>query len=69
MTVNRADWRKSSRSGAGNNNCVEVAAGGDSVLVRDSQDRAGPVLAIGRDSWESLMRGLKSGCTWRGDAG
>jgi hypothetical protein len=55
--VTSADWRKSSRSG------------GDRVLVRDSLDRSGPVLAFGRDSWKSLMRGLKSGCAWRGGAG
>ena len=36
-------WRKSSYSGNGGGNCVEVAAGGR-VLVRDSQDHAGTVL-------------------------
>ena len=36
-------WRKSSYSGNGGGNCVEVAAG-RRVRVRDSQDRAGTVL-------------------------
>ena len=36
-------WRKSSYSGNGGGNCVELAAGGR-VLVRDSQDRSGPAL-------------------------
>ena len=36
-------WRKSSYSGNGGGNCVEVAAGGR-VLVRDSQDRVGTVV-------------------------
>ncbi|WP_323373599.1 DUF397 domain-containing protein [Plantactinospora alkalitolerans] len=54
-------WRKSTRSAAGDNNCVEVACAGDGVHVRDSKDRSGPVLAIGRESWMSMVRGLKSG--------
>ena len=36
-------WRKSSYSGNGGGNCVEVAAGGR-VLVRDSRDRVGTVV-------------------------
>ncbi|MDG4795111.1 DUF397 domain-containing protein [Micromonospora sp. WMMD1082] len=63
------DWRKSSRSGAGDNNCVEVACHDDAVFVRDSQDRSGPVLAFGRDSWASLTRGLRSGPMVAADAG
>ncbi len=38
------NWRKSRRSGGGDN-CVEVAFASDgSVGVRDSKDRTGPVL-------------------------
>jgi len=38
-------WRKSSYSGNGGGNCVEVAGRGSRVLVRDTrQDGAGPVL-------------------------
>ncbi|MFJ6199098.1 DUF397 domain-containing protein [Micromonospora sp. NPDC092111] len=61
LNVATSDWRKSTRSGAGDNNCVEVACGDDGILVRDSKDRSGPVLAVGRESWESLVCGLKSG--------
>ena len=45
-------WRKSSYSGNGGGNCVEVAARGSSVLVRDTrQDGAGPVLRFSPAAW------------------
>lgn len=47
-------WRKSSYSGNGGSNCVEVAAGGR-VLVRDSQDRAGTVLRFPRPHGASSL--------------
>ena len=45
-------WRKSSYSGNGGGNCVEVATG-ERVLVRDSQDRAGTVLRFPPAAWAS----------------
>jgi hypothetical protein len=56
--LDRARWRKSSYSGSGGGNCVEVAAG-DLVLVRDTQDRRGPVLAFGRQAWEAFAAKAK----------
>jgi hypothetical protein len=44
-------WRKSSYSGSNNGNCVEVGEGGPVVVVRDTKDRAGAVLAFGADAW------------------
>jgi Domain of unknown function (DUF397) len=32
-------------------NCVEVGRGGRVVVVRDTKDRAGAVLAFGADAW------------------
>jgi hypothetical protein len=54
-------WRKSRASG-GNGNCVEIAKSGSSVLVRDSADRPGPVLALTRAQWGGLLRRIRSGC-------
>jgi hypothetical protein len=46
-------WRKSSHSGGGN--CAEVGQAREDelavVLVRDTLDRGGPVLAFGAGAW------------------
>ena len=52
-------WRKSSRSGT--SNCVEVALCGSSVLVRDSKDPSGPVLAFSSEEWEAFLAGARRG--------
>ena len=44
-------FRKSRRS-MGNGNCVETGNGPASVLVRDTADRSGPVLAFGPGAWK-----------------
>ncbi|MFI7697755.1 DUF397 domain-containing protein [Nonomuraea sp. NPDC049480] len=50
-------WRKSSKSA--DVNCVEVSATADHVLVRNSRDRNGPVLAFTRAEWSDLLRQIK----------
>lgn len=57
--LDRARWRKSSYSGSDGGNCVEVAAA-DHVLVRDTLDRQGPVLAFGRRAWEAFAAKVKA---------
>lgn len=44
-------WRKSTYSGGNGGNCVEVGQAAGRVLVRDTRDRAGAVLAVGADAW------------------
>jgi hypothetical protein len=51
-------WRKSSHSGNGGGNCVEVAARGR-VLVRDTQDRAGAVLRFSPGAWRRFADRVK----------
>ncbi|MEU6390441.1 DUF397 domain-containing protein [Streptomyces sp. NPDC046939] len=54
--VHPLHWYKSSYSGSGGGDCVEVAAGPDAVYVRDSKATGnGPVLRVGRDQWEAFM--------------
>jgi hypothetical protein len=49
-------WFKSSYSGSGGGDCVEVAAGPDAVFVRDSKVAGGgPVLRITRDGWAAFV--------------
>ncbi|WP_405145197.1 DUF397 domain-containing protein [Sphaerisporangium sp. NBC_01403] len=58
-----AAWRKSSRSGNGQD-CVEVAAPDrmDGVrAVRDSKRPDGPVLKFPRGEWEAFIAGVKDG--------
>ena len=49
-------WRTSSYTG-GSGNCVEVApaSAGGSVLVRDTKDREGPVLAVPATAWRAFL--------------
>jgi predicted secreted Zn-dependent protease len=53
-------WRKSTRSGAAGH-CVEVADAPASVLVRDSKDATGPVLAFERSNWTGFIAGVRAG--------
>jgi len=55
-SVNGLHWFKSSYSGSGGGNCVEVAAGLDAVYVRDSKVAGGgPVLRVGRGEWAAFV--------------
>ncbi|WBB60037.1 DUF397 domain-containing protein [Streptomyces sp. WMMC500] len=48
-------WVKSSYSGSGGGNCVEVAAAAEGVHVRDSKDPSGPVLTVSPEAWTSFL--------------
>jgi hypothetical protein len=52
-------WRKSSYSGGSGGNCVEVADHDHRVMVRDTKDRTGPVLAFTPDAWRRFADQLK----------
>jgi Domain of unknown function (DUF397) len=55
-------WRKSSYSGNGGGNCVEVARYlPRTVAVRDSKDRHGPVLTIESARWRDFIADVKGG--------
>jgi hypothetical protein len=59
--LSRAQWRKSSYSGA-NGDCVEVAADSKArLLVRDTKDREGPVLSFRPRTWQQFAAQLKVG--------
>jgi hypothetical protein len=48
-------WRRSSASDAAGN-CVEVAAQGSFVLIRDSRDRRGGTLKVTAERWREFVR-------------
>jgi len=45
----------------GGSTCVEVASFANLILVRDSKDSAGPVLAFSRREWQEFVVGVKRG--------
>ncbi len=53
-----ARWRKSSYSDAAET-CTEVGQDGDGVLVRDTEDRGGPVLSFSGRAWREFMSQLR----------
>ena len=56
-----AQWRKSTRSGNGNN-CVEVATNLEgAILVRDSKNPTGPALAFTPEEWKAFVGGIRDG--------
>jgi uncharacterized protein DUF397 len=55
-------WRKSSRSGNGGGECVEVATHQPGIIVvRDSKDPDGPVLAVAPAGWRDFIADMKTG--------
>jgi hypothetical protein len=53
-------WRKSSYSGNGGGNCVEVADDTGRVLVRDTKNRDGAVLSVSADAWRAFLAERKA---------
>ncbi|WP_091652851.1 DUF397 domain-containing protein [Micromonospora pallida] len=51
-----AQWRKSTRSGDNNGNCVEVATNLPGIVaVRDSKDPTGPNLTFTHEAWSAFV--------------
>jgi hypothetical protein len=57
--LNSAEWRKSSYSGGNGGNCVEVADSTGAIMVRDTTDRDGLVLAVSADAWRQFTAAVK----------
>lgn len=53
-------WHKSSYSSS-NGQCVEVAAVGADIAVRDSKNPDGPVLVFGAEEWRAFVAGAVAG--------
>ena len=55
-----ADWRKASWS-VNNGACVEVASAAEAVLVRDSVNQTGTVIACAPRTWQIFIDATKAG--------
>lgn len=53
-------WRKA-RASSGNGACVETAETGGVHHVRDSKDKAGPILSFTPHEWTAFLTGVKTG--------
>lgn len=58
MQTMSAPWRKSSYSGNGGQDCIEVA-GDITILIRDTKDRAGVTLSVTSGAWAKFTASLK----------
>ncbi|WP_344268841.1 DUF397 domain-containing protein [Actinomadura napierensis] len=59
--INPRTWRKSSRSNAAQDACVEVGGGDRVVGVRDTKDRDGGTLVFGSANWREFADQVKAG--------
>ncbi|MEV5537491.1 DUF397 domain-containing protein [Saccharopolyspora shandongensis] len=59
--MNNLNWRKSSRSGSGANNCVELAIGEAATYIRDTKDRDGGTLRVHQRAWAGFLGSVKAG--------
>lgn len=58
MQTLSAPWRKSSYSGNGGQDCVEVA-GRDAILIRDTKNRDGVTLSVPAGAWVKFTASLR----------
>jgi len=54
-------WRKSTYSGTGQSNCVELADLGDKVGIRDSKNPSAGYHAVSREVLKGLVGRIKAG--------
>ncbi|KAA5836053.1 DUF397 domain-containing protein [Saccharopolyspora hirsuta] len=55
------NWRKSTHSGSGASECVELAITEATTYIRDTKDRDGGTLRVGQPSWVSFLATVKAG--------
>jgi hypothetical protein len=58
MQTISAPWRKSTYSGNGGQDCVEVAGNG-TVMIRDTKNRDGVTLSVPANAWAAFTDSLR----------
>ncbi|MEV4382613.1 DUF397 domain-containing protein [Streptosporangium sp. NPDC049644] len=62
MNLSGAEWRKSTLSQGGGNNCVEVALNlPDIVAIRDSKAPDEPSMIFTHSEWSAFVNGIRNG--------
>lgn len=62
MTSSEPAWRTSSYSGTQGGNCVQIAAHGGMILVRDTKDHGhGPVHTFTAARWHAFLTAVRGG--------
>lgn len=61
VEVGELNWRTSSYSNGAGGMCVEVAPLGAGMVVRDSKNPAGAVLAFSAAEWDAFLAGARDG--------
>ncbi|OHV35629.1 MULTISPECIES: DUF397 domain-containing protein [Pseudofrankia] len=61
VDVAELSWRTSSYSNGAGGMCVEVAPLAGGMVVRDSKNPAGPVLAFSAAEWDAFLAGARDG--------
>ncbi|MEU8343708.1 protein of unknown function [Actinomadura meyerae] len=59
--LSQAHWRKASQSSSTGSDCVEVAAVGDVIAVRDSKRPDGSTFFVDRRTWRELTERVSKG--------
>jgi len=57
--LSRAQWRKSTYSGGGNESCVELAPVTRMIAIRDSKNPHKPALGFSRRELRALATGIR----------
>ncbi|MCP9945041.1 DUF397 domain-containing protein [Streptomyces somaliensis] len=60
MNVSPINWQKSSFSGGGGEDCVEVAQHDGDIMMRESDD-PGTVITTSREKLRAFILGVKAG--------
>ena len=53
------DWRKSTYSDGNGGECVELVSDSGDIMVRDTTDRDGVMLAFAPEAWQEFTRRLR----------
>jgi Domain of unknown function (DUF397) len=58
--VDTLRWRKSTFSGNGGGNCVDIADDGEKIYVRNSKNPGGMVVSFTQSEWTAFISGAKN---------